>query len=101
MPFYDERMFADLYDIVSVEPIKSFDRLIMGRLQSLGIEHGKPYSPDETAKKAMRRAAIDVWFYLQDWYDHFPKDKLYWPDRHYASLLQSDDNRTFTWVYDD
>lgn len=101
LPFYDERMFEDLYDIVSVEPVKPFDREIIGRLQSLGIEHGKPFSPDETAKTAMRQAAIDVWFYLQDWYDHFPKNKLYWPDRHYASLLQADDNRTFTWVYDD
>ncbi|MGA7668118.1 MAG: DUF1214 domain-containing protein [Pseudolabrys sp.] len=26
---------------------------------------------------------------------------LYWPDRHYVSLLQSDANRTFTFVYDD
>ena len=49
----------------------------------------------------MRQAASDAWFYLQDWYDHFPKDKLYWSDRHYASLLQADDNRTFTWIYDD
>jgi hypothetical protein len=30
-----------------------------------------------------------------------PKDKFYWPDRHYASLLMTDTNKTFTWVYDD
>jgi hypothetical protein len=49
----------------------------------------------------MRQAAIDVWFYLQQWFDNIPKDKLYWPDRHYASLLMTDTNRTFTFVYDD
>ena len=31
----------------------------------------------------------------------FRRDRLYWPDRHYVSLLQSDANRTFTFVYDD
>ena len=49
----------------------------------------------------MRQAAIDVWYYLQDWYDNFPKEQLFWEDRHYASLLQVDDNNTFTWAYDD
>uniref|UniRef100_UPI002ABDB1B8 DUF1214 domain-containing protein n=1 Tax=Paraburkholderia sp. J76 TaxID=2805439 RepID=UPI002ABDB1B8 len=29
------------------------------------------------------------------------REKLFWPDRHYASLLQADDNKTFTFVYDD
>lgn len=38
---------------------------------------------------------------MQHWYDNFPKEKRYWPDRHYASLLQSDDNKTFTFTYED
>ena len=71
----------------------------MGMLASLGIEKGKPLSPEETARKAMRQAAIDAWFYLQSLYDRFPPSQLYWPDRHYASLLQTDKNRRFT--YDD
>jgi hypothetical protein len=49
----------------------------------------------------MRQAVIDAWFYMQHWFDNFPSEKLYWPDRHYASLLQADNNRTFTFVYDD
>ena len=50
------------------------------------------------AKRAMRQAAIDAWYYLQQWFDNFPADKLYWPDRHYASVLQTDDSRIFTFV---
>jgi hypothetical protein len=73
---------------------------MMGMLTSLGIEKGKPFSPDETAKRAMQQAAIDAWFYLQHWFDNMPKEKFYWPDRQYASLLQADANRTFTFVYD-
>ena len=96
-----ERFFADLHDIISIEPVNPHDKVMMGMLASLGIEKGEPFAPDETAQRAMRQAAVDVWFYLQHWFDNFPKDKLYWPDRHYASLLQADVNKTFTFVYDD
>ncbi len=101
LPFYDERHFEDMHAIMSVEPVREHDKVMMGMVKSLGIEKGKPFTPDATAKRAMRQAAIDAWFYLQSWYDNFPANKLYWPDRHYASLLQTDDNRTFTFTYDD
>jgi hypothetical protein len=101
LPYYDERAFADLYDIVSVEPVREQDKAMMGMLASLGIVKGEPFSPDETAKRAMRQAAIDAWFYLQSWWDHVPTKDLYWPDRHYASLLLLDANDRFTFIYDD
>src|SRR5262245_8265545 len=84
-PFYDERDFDDMHAIMSVEPVREHDKVMMGMLKSLGIEKGKPFVPDETAKRAMRQAAIDAWHYLQQWYDNFPAKQLYWPDRHYAS----------------
>lgn len=101
LPFFDERHFDDIHAIVSVEPVKPQDKIIMGMLASLGIQKGRPFAPDETARRAMRQAAIDVWFFLQSWYDDFPKDKLFWPDRHYAALLQADANNRFTWEYED
>ena len=101
LPFYDARYFQDMHDIMSVEPVKEQDKVMMGMLKSLGIEKGKPFAPDETSKRAMRQAAIDAWFYLQSWFDKWPKELMYWPDRHYSSLLQADANRRFTYVYDD
>lgn len=101
LPFYDERAFEDMHAIVSVEPVSPQDKVMMGMLMSLGIEKGKPFAPDATTKRAMRQAAIDVWFYMQQWFDNIPKEKLYWPDRHYASLLMTDTNKTFTFIYDD
>lgn len=101
LPFYDERAFEDMHAILSVEPVNPQDKVMMGMLMSLGIEKGKPFAPDATTKRAMRQAAIDVWFYLQQWFDNIPKEKLYWPDRHYASLLMTDTNKTFTFIYDD
>jgi hypothetical protein len=101
LPYYDERHFADLHAIASVEPVNPEDKVMMGMLATLGIKKGQPFDPDDTARRAMRQAAVDVWSYLQNWFDDFPTDKLYWPDRHFASLLQSDANQTFTFVYDD
>ncbi|WJH39310.1 DUF1214 domain-containing protein [Aliirhizobium terrae] len=101
LPFYDERYFEDMHAIVSVEPVNEHDKVMMGMLKSLGIEKGKPFAPDETARRAMHQAAIDVWFYLQDWFDHMPETMRYWPDRHYVSLLQADGNKTFSFIYDD
>ena len=101
LPFYDERAFKDIYDIVSVEPIKPQDKVMMGMLKSLGIEKGKPFAPDDTTRRAMRQAAVDAYFYLQSFFDNVPANRLYWPDRRYMSLLQSDANKTFTFVDND
>ncbi|MBD1577326.1 DUF1254 domain-containing protein [Vibrio sp. S11_S32] len=101
LPFFDERHFQNLYDIVSVEPVKEQDKVMMGMLKSLGIEKGKPFAPDAITKKAMRQGAIDAWYYVQHWYDNPPKRFFFWPNRHYASLLQSDANKRFSFTYDD
>lgn len=74
---------------------------MMGMLKSLGIEKGKPFAPDAITKKAMRQGAIDAWYYVQHWYDNPPKRFFFWPNRHYASLLQSDANKRFSFTYDD
>lgn len=101
LPFYDGRHFEDMHAIMSIEPVREQDKVMMGMLTSLGIEKGKPFSPDATARRAMDQAAVDAWFFLQEWFDNMPADRFYWPDRHYASLLMTDTNKTFTWVYDD
>jgi len=101
LPFYDERHFEDMHEIVSVEPVKEQDKVMMGMLTSLGIEQGKPFAPDATAKRAMRQAVIDAWFYLQSYFDDVVARRVFWPDRHYVSLLQADTNRTFTFTYPD
>jgi hypothetical protein len=101
LPFYDERHFEDMAEIMTVEPAREQDKVMLGMLASLGVERGKPFKPDEKTKRALRQGAIDAWFYLQHWFDHMPADKLYWADRHYASLLMTDKNKRFTFTYDD
>lgn len=101
IPFFDERHFDDIHSIVSVEPIRPIDKHMTGLLASLGIEKGKPFKPDATTKRAMRQAAIDAWYYLQAKFDSLPEEERFWPDRHYYPLMLADDNRTFTYEYDD
>jgi hypothetical protein len=101
LPFFDERHFDDIYNIVAVEPVRPIDKHMMGMLATLGIEKGKPYDPDEITKKAMRQAAIDAWHYLQNGFEKLPESKRFWPDRHYYPLMLADDNRRFTYEYDD
>lgn len=101
LPLWGLAQFEDIHAIVTVEPVKPEDKHAMGMLATLGISRGAPFAPDPVAERAMIQASHDVWFYMQAWYDPFPEEQLYWPDRHYASLLQADDNRAFTWTYED
>jgi len=101
LPFYDERHFEDMHAIMSVEPVREHDKVMMGMLKSIGIEKGKPFTPDETAKRAMRQAAIDAWYFLQGWFDTVLVKRVFWPERHYVSLLQADSNKEFKFTYDD
>ncbi|MEF2977215.1 DUF1214 domain-containing protein [Subtercola sp. YIM 133946] len=101
LPFYDERYFDDVHAIVSVEPVKTEDKIIMGMLETLGIRHGRDFTPDETAIKAMRQAAIDVYYFADAWYDENAPKRRTWADRNYFSLFMPDENRRFTYTYDD
>jgi hypothetical protein len=101
LPPYDETYFKHLYDTVTYEPVMPQDKHMMGLLASLEIEQGKPYDPDDLTKRAMRQAAIDVWYYLQERFDHLPRDMYFWPDRQYVPLLLPDKNRGFSYEYPD
>ncbi|WP_163407079.1 DUF1254 domain-containing protein [Flavobacterium ajazii] len=101
LPFFNDKYFNDVQAIFSLENANPKDKVIMGMLASLGIEHGKKeYAPDEKTKKAMNQGAVDAYFYMLKLWDNYPKSWLYWPDRHYASLMQADKNKAFTYEYD-
>ncbi|GAA4754033.1 DUF1254 domain-containing protein [Sphingomonas daechungensis] len=101
LPFFDERYFRDLAEIVDAEPVREQDKVMMGMLATLGIRKGMKFDPDPPTVRAIRQGAVDAWHFLQQWYDNLPSELLFWPDRHYATLMQADDNRTFTFEYSD
>jgi hypothetical protein len=98
LPAYDESAFKDIYDIVSVEPVRSRDKIMMGMLASIGIEPGKPFNPDEKTKKAMKVAVVDAYFYLRQRFENPRPERLYWSDRKYINYLALPDaNSGFTY----
>jgi len=97
LPYYDETHFKDIYDIVSAEPVRPRDKVMMGMLASIGIEPGKPFDPDEKTKKAMKAAVVDAYFYLHQRYENPRPDLLYWPDRKYVYYFAPDAERGFTY----
>ncbi len=100
LSFYDERWFDDLYQVVSVEPVRERDKAMMGALKTLGIEKGKPFEPDAETRKAMRQAAIDVYYYMQQRYLTVEPQELWWPDRRWRDVFYSDPNMGFSWDWE-
>jgi hypothetical protein len=90
LPFYDMQAFQDIYDIISVEPVRARDKVMMGMLASIGIEPGKPFNPQGKTKAAMERAVVDAYFYLQERDMKMLNGLLYWPDRKWASALTTE-----------
>ncbi len=101
LPFFDARYFKDVHAIFSVENAREVDKVMEGMAKSLGIEYGKAeYNPDKKTLKAMDQAMVDVYSYLDNFWDNYPESWLYWKDRQYASLMQADANKTFSYAYD-
>jgi hypothetical protein len=95
LPRYDENYFNDIYDIVSVEPVRPRDKVMMGMLASIGIEPGKPFKPDDKTRKAMKQAVLDAYFYMQQRFENPRPELLYWPDRKYVAFFAPDRERGF------
>lgn len=54
----DYSFWAYLNEVVQGEPSESFDRVSLGYFASIGIEKGKPFSPDARMKKILTDAAV-------------------------------------------
>lgn len=88
LPPEDASVFTMLNEIIQYEPTELFDKELLGRLATLGIEKGKPFEPDqrmqgifETAAKqgvAMSRAIV---------YASRDPEIKYWPNRHWEKMF--------------
>ncbi|MEI6225991.1 MAG: DUF1254 domain-containing protein, partial [Deltaproteobacteria bacterium] len=74
----DFRYWALLDKVVQEEPTESFDPVRLGFFQSIGIEKGKPFAPDERMKKILTEAAAvgdatarAVAFHMRDREDYY------------------------------
>jgi hypothetical protein len=101
LPFYDIRALQDIHDMITVEPVRPQDKVMMGMLATIGIERGKPFNPEGEKKAAMEKGVTDAYFYMQQLDAKLFASNLYWPDRHWSFVMVSDDKRGFEFVTDD
>ena len=66
---YDLRFFQSLHRMIQIEPWLDRDRAMIDLLKSIGIEKGKPFSPDESTKAILTAAASDAHAYLEARYE--------------------------------
>lgn len=64
LPFHDARLFDDLYEIVSVEPVRPQDMVMMGMFASIGIRQGAPLAPDAAMRTIRANADGSVTLYV-------------------------------------
>jgi len=66
---YDLSFFENLNRIVQDEPWIDRDRAMIDQLKSIGIEKGKPFSPDEKTKKILSNAISEARDLFESWYE--------------------------------
>jgi hypothetical protein len=66
---YDLRFFQSLNRIVQSEPWQTCDKVMIDQLKTIGIEKGKPFSPDTTTTAILSRAAAEARDFLNQMYD--------------------------------
>ena len=90
LPPEDFTVFEMLNEIIQYEPSELFSKEQLGRLASLGIEKGKPFSPDarmrgildQGAKQGVAMARTIVYAYPER-----DADIHYWPGRHWEKMF--------------
>ncbi|WP_185969027.1 DUF1254 domain-containing protein [Carboxylicivirga sp. M1479] len=98
LPRYDERALKDIHAIFSVEPVLERDKVMMGHLASIGIEKGKPYQPSARQNELFRKAAQDAYSYVYNLVTEHHKQGLYWNDKHWSFVMQTDEVDGFDFV---
>jgi hypothetical protein len=75
---WDVRYFQSLNRIVQNEPWQTRDKAMIDQLKSIGIEKGKPFSPDAKMQDALNEAISEAHAWLADRYEH-----SYYPPPYY------------------
>jgi hypothetical protein len=101
LPFYDIRALQDIHDIISVEPVRPRDKVMMGMLATIGIEPGKPFNPPAKLRPALERGIADAYFYMQQMDTQLFATHLYWPDRHWSFVMVPEEKHGFEFVAED
>lgn len=101
LSFYDLRALKDIHEIISVEPVREQDKVMIGMLATIGVERGKPFNPPERIRKSLEKGIADAYFYVHQLVTKHHANNLYWPDRNWSFVMTADENNSFSFVTDD
>ncbi|MEX1327870.1 MAG: DUF1254 domain-containing protein [Desulfobacterales bacterium] len=88
LPPEDDSAFEMLNEIIQYEPNALFNKELLGRLATLGIEKGKPFKPDARMKKIFDQAAKQgVAMSRAILYASRDPEINYWSDRHWEKMF--------------
>ncbi len=67
-PVMDETIYAELHEIIQEEVVEEQNLAMMGMLNKIGIQKGKPFKPDAKTKKIYAAAAPDALKFMIEQY---------------------------------
>jgi hypothetical protein len=76
-PVLDETIYAELHEIIQEEIVEAQNLAMMGLLNSIGIQKGKPFKPDAKAKKIYAAAAPEALQYMIEQYHRYLNPRMY------------------------
>jgi hypothetical protein len=79
---YNERFFQSVNRIVQTEPWIERDKAMIDQLKSIGIEKGKPFSPDAATNDTLKSAAQEAHTLLESSYEK-AFDPPFFPGTHW------------------
>jgi hypothetical protein len=100
LPVYDLTLLEDISDIVNNEPVKERDKVMMAKLETIGIQKGQAFKAPEHLKKALIEGVQDANAHMHDLVWKLHNDNLYWPDRNWCMVMIPDSEGGFDFVTD-
>ena len=77
---FDDTFFDSLARMIDEEPIQQRDLVAMGQLHSIGIQKGRPFTPDHATRDVLRRAADEAHLAFME---NAMVGDPFWPDKHW------------------
>jgi hypothetical protein len=108
LPHYDMRFYEYIEDLVTVEPVRSRDKVMMGMLDSLGVVPGKKFEPSARNTEILKQSVVDARAFLEAFCEDWGKAmSKFYPDRQWGYVavdpkhLQEFSYETSTTLYYD
>ena len=76
-PVLDGGIYAEIHEILQEEIIEEQNLAMMGLLRRIGIEKGKPFEPDDRAKKIYAAAGPEALTYMLEQYHRYLNPWMY------------------------